>query len=349
MKRIALITTLVLSFAFAGTVFAQDAAADAKYPKQTNGERAQAQPGNNAPMWRDVGSGATGQSSLPKREAPEAGNLIQGFTQYPGSRVTNAGDAWRQTRNNIILPYGGALAFIALLAIGLFYWRKGPIGLHAAETGKTIVRFTYFERAAHWANAIAFCTLAISGLVMAFGKFIIQPVIGNALFGWLTYILKNAHNFAGPLFAVSLVVVFCVFVRDNMPSKADVTWLLKGGGLFNGAHVPSHRFNAGEKIVFWGGVFFLGAIVVGSGLVLDKLIPNLEYLRATMQVSHIIHAVAALLMVAMFIGHIYLGTVGMKGAYKAMKTGKVDETWAKEHHEIWYNDIQAGKIALKKD
>jgi len=349
MKRIALITTLVLSFAFAGTVFAQDAAADAKYPKQTNGERAQAQHGNNAPMWRDVGSGATGQSSLPKREAPEAGNLIQGFTQYPGSRVTNAGDAWRQTRNNIILPYGGALAFIALLAIGLFYWRKGPIGLHAAETGKTIVRFTYFERAAHWANAIAFCTLAISGLVMAFGKFIIQPVIGNALFGWLTYILKNAHNFAGPLFAVSLVVVFCVFVRDNMPSKADVTWLLKGGGLFNGAHVPSHRFNAGEKIVFWGGVFFLGAIVVGSGFVLDKLIPNLEYLRATMQVSHMIHAVAALLMVAMFIGHIYLGTVGMKGAYKAMKTGKVDETWAKEHHEIWYNDIQAGKIALKKD
>ena len=349
MKRIALITTLVLSFAFAGTVFAQDAAADAKYPKQTNGERAQAQPGNNAPMWRDVGSGATGQSSLPKREAPEAGNLIQGFTQYPGSSVTNAGEAWRQTRNNIILPYGGALAFIALLAIGLFYWRKGPIGLNAAETGKTIVRFTYFERAAHWANAIAFCTLAISGLVMAFGKFIIQPVIGNALFGWLTYILKNAHNFAGPLFAVSLVVVFCVFVRDNMPSKADVTWLLKGGGLFNGAHVPSHRFNAGEKIVFWGGVFFLGAIVVGSGLVLDKLIPNLEYLRATMQVSHMIHAVAALLMVAMFIGHIYLGTVGMKGAYKAMKTGKVDETWAKEHHEIWYNDIQAGKIALKKD
>jgi formate dehydrogenase subunit gamma len=241
------------------------------------------------------------------------------------------------------------LVLIALLAVGLFYWRKGPIELHAAETGKTIVRFTYFERAAHWTNAIAFCILAISGLVMAFGKFFIQPIIGNALFGWLTYALKNAHNFVGPLFAVSLVVVICVFVRDNFPSKADIAWLLKGGGLFSGAHVPSHRFNAGEKIVFWGGVFFLGAIVVGSGLVLDKLIPGLEYLRATMQVSHMIHAVAALLMAAMFIGHIYLGTVGMKGAYKAMKTGKVDETWAKEHHEIWYNDIQAGKIALKKD
>jgi formate dehydrogenase subunit gamma len=353
MKRFAQLFSLTCSLLVASVLTlpasAQDASADPKYQQQSNGDRSKSQPGNNAPMWRAVGQGADGQSSLPKREAPEAGNLIQGQVQYPGSRMTNAGEAWRQTRNTIIIPYGGALIFITLLAVGLFYWRKGPISLHGEESGKSIVRFTYFERAAHWANAIAFCTLAISGLVMAFGKFFIQPVIGNALFGWITYLLKNAHNFAGPLFAVSLVVVFCVFVRDNMPSKADMAWLLKGGGLFSGAHVPSHRFNAGEKIVFWGGVFFLGAIVVGSGLVLDKLIPNLEYLRATMQVSHMIHAVAALLMMAMFIGHIYLGTVGMKGAYKAMKTGKVDETWAKEHHEIWYDDIKSGKIAAKKE
>ncbi len=353
MKRFAQLFTLTCSLLMASVltlpVSAQDASADPKYQQQSNGERAKSQPGNNAPMWRAVGQGADGQSSLPKREAPEAGNLIQGQVQYPGSRMTNAGDAWRQTRNNIIIPYGGALIFITLLAVGLFYWRKGSIGLQGEESGKTIVRFTYFERAAHWANAIAFCTLAISGLVMAFGKFFMLPIIGNSLFGWLTYLLKNAHNFAGPLFAVSLVVVFCVFVRDNFPSKADLTWLLKAGGLFSSEHVPSHRFNAGEKIVFWGGVFFLGIIVVGSGLVLDKLIPNLEYLRATMQVSHMIHAVAALLMMAMFIGHIYLGTVGMKGAYKAMKTGKVDETWAKEHHEIWYDDVKSGKIPAKKE
>ena len=345
----ALLGLLLTASVWAQSPPAPDAAKDPKYQQQTQGERAKAQPGNNAPMWREAQQGKDGISSLPKREAPEAGNLMQPQAAYPGIKPTNAGEAWRQVRNNLILPYGGALVLIALFAVGLFYWRKGPIELHAAETGKTIVRFTYFERAAHWTNAIAFSILAISGLVMAFGKFFIQPIIGNALFGWLTYALKNAHNFVGPLFAVSLVVVICVFVRDNFPSKADIAWLLKGGGLFSGEHVPSHRFNAGEKIVFWGGVFFLGAIVVGSGLVLDKLIPGLEYLRATMQISHMIHAIAALLMMALFIGHIYLGTVGMKGAYKAMKTGKVDETWAKEHHEIWYNDIQAGKIALKKD
>jgi formate dehydrogenase subunit gamma len=325
-----------------------DASADPNYAKQSNAERAKVQPGNNTPLWRAVGQGATGVTTLPYAQAPEAGNMIQRFVQYPGTGLTNAGEAWRQVRNNWILPYGGSLILIALLALALFYWRKGSIGLHGAETGKKIERFTYFERAAHWTNAIAFCCLAISGIVMAFGKFFLLPIIGGSLFGWLAYALKNLHNFVGPLFAVSLVIVIITFARDNMPSKDDIKWMLKGGGLFSGEEVPSHRFNAGEKIVFWGGVFLLGLIAVGSGLVLDKLIPGLMYYRETMQISHMIHAAAAVLMVAMFLGHIYMGTIGMKGAYKGMKTGYVDETWAKEHHALWADDIAAGKIPAQR-
>lgn len=327
---------------------APDADSDPKYKGQTNAERAKVQPGNNAPMWGQVGQGVTGYNSLPKSQAPEAGNLIQPFVQYPGSRLTNAGEAWRQVRNNWLIPYGGSLLLIALGAVALFYWRKGTIELHGAETGRKIERFTPFERSAHWANAIAFVALAVSGIVMAFGKFFIQPVIGNALFGWLSYALKNIHNFAGPLFAVSLVIVIVTFVRDNLPSKDDITWLLKGGGLLSGTEVPSHRFNAGEKVLFWGGVFFLGLIVVASGLVLDKLIPGLIYERSTMQISHMVHAAATCLMMAMFVGHIYMGTIGMRGAYSAMRTGYVDETWAKEHHELWYDDIKAGKIPAQR-
>lgn len=325
-----------------------DADADPNYATQTNAERARVQPGNNAPMWRQVGAGVTGFSSLPKSEAPEAGNLIQPFVQYPGSRLTNAGEAWRQVRNNWIIPYGGALILIVIGAIALFYFGKGSIKLHGTETGRKIERFTAFERSAHWANAIAFSILAISGLVMAFGKFFMYPVIGGTLFGWLSYALKNLHNFAGPVFAVSLVIVFFTFLRDNFPSKEDITWLLKGGGLLASAEVPSHRFNAGEKLVFWGGVFFLGIIVVASGLVLDKLVPGLFYDRYTMQVANMVHGVATVLMMAMFLGHIYMGTIGMKGAYDAMRTGQVDETWAKEHHELWYNDIKAGKIPAQR-
>ncbi len=327
---------------------APGADADPKYKDQTNAERGQVQPGNNAPMWRSVGQGVSGYSSLPKSQAPEAGNLIQPFVQYPGSRLASAGESWRQVRNNIIIPYGAALLLIAVGAMALFYFSKGTIELHGQETGRKIERFTPFERSAHWANAIAFVTLAISGIVIAYGKYFLLPILGGTLFGWLSFALKNVHNFAGPLFAVSLVVVFITFVKDNLPSKDDVVWLLKGGGLFSGTEVPSHRFNAGEKVVFWGGVLLLGAIVVGSGLVLDMLLPGLIYERGTMQIASMIHGVAALFMMAMFIGHIYMGTIGMRGAYKAMREGYVDETWAKEHHELWYDDVKSGKIPAQR-
>lgn len=314
------------------------------YAGQNNDQRGQVQPGNNAPMWRAVGAGVEGYTSLPKSEAPEAGVLIQPFVQYPGSRLTTAGEAWRQVRNNWIIPYGAALLLIALGAVGIFYWRKGMIMLHGKPTGVEFERFTPFERSAHWTNAITFVILAISGIVMAFGKYFMQPVMGDTLFGWLTYMLKNVHNFVGPVFAVSLTVVFFTFAKDNWPSKEDWTWIIKAGGLFGSTEVPSHRFNAGEKVVFWGGVFGLGLVVVGSGFVLDKIIPFLDYERGTMQIAHMIHAVATLFMMAMFIGHIYMGTVGMEGVYKGMRTGYVDETWAKEHHELWHDDIKAGKI-----
>ena len=314
---------------------------------ENNAQRAVSQPGNNAPFWRAVRESGNqeGVVSLPQ---PEAGVLVQRFVQYPGSTLTTAGEAWRQVRNQWIIPYGGALIFIAVLALALFYWKKGALGGHEPDTGRKIERFTPLERAAHWTNAIAFVVLAVSGLVMAFGKFFLLPIIGSTLFGWLTYLLKNAHNFAGPLFAVSLVIVIFTFVRDNLPAKEDWQWLLKAGGMFGGAEVPSHRFNAGEKGIFWLGVIVLGLIVVISGLVLDKLVPGLGYLRGDMQVAHMVHAAAAMVMMAMFIGHIYMGTIGMKGAYSAMRTGYVDEGWAKEHHQLWYDDIRAGKIPAQR-
>ncbi len=316
-------------------------------PDESNAQRAKSQPGNNAPFWRGVRDSGSrqGVTSLP---GAEKGVLIQEFVQYPGSRVTNAGEAWRQVRNRWIIPYGGALIVIVALAIALFYLAKGPLGGHVPYNGRKIERFTYFERAAHWSNAIAFTVLAISGLVMAFGKFLLLPLIGTALFGWLTYALKTAHNFAGPLFAVSLVIVFVTFLRDNLPGRGDLHWIAKAGGMFGGEEPPSGRFNAGEKIIFWGGVFGLGIVVVGSGLVLDKVIPGLAYLRGDMQIAHMIHGVATVLMMAMFLGHIYLGTIGMKDAYGAMKTGYVDEGWAKEHHALWYDDIQAGKVPAQR-
>jgi formate dehydrogenase subunit gamma len=316
-------------------------------PSETNAERSKSQPGNNAPFWRGVKNSGTqpGISNLP---GAEQGVLIQSFVEYPGSAFTTAGEAWRQVRNKLIIPYGAALLGLMLVAIAIFYWRKGSLGGHSADTGRKIERFTPFERAAHWTNAITFVVLAVSGVVMAFGKFFLLPVIGSSLFGWLTYALKTAHNFAGPVFAVSLVVVIATFIKDNFPQRGDLDWVKKGGGMFGGHEVPSHRFNAGEKGLFWVGVFMLGLAVVASGLFLDKLVPGFVFTRGEMQIAHMVHAVAAIAMMAAFLGHIYMGTLGMKGAFSAMRTGYVDEAWAREHHEYWADDVRAGKIPAQR-
>ena len=342
------LTRLLLAVCLAACGTAALAADPAPAPPagaaESNAERAKSQPYNNAPFWREV-RGQQGVTNLP---GAEKGVLIQPVVDYPGAQPSTAGEAWRTVRNRWIIPYGGALMVIVLLALALLYKTRGPITVHGAPTGRQIERFTPLERAVHWTNAIAFCLLAISGLVMAFGKFLLLPLIGGALFGWLTYALKTVHNLAGPLFAVSLAIMFVTYLRDNWPSRVDVTWLRKGGGILSGEHVPAGRFNAGEKIVFWGGVFALGLVVVGSGLVLDHLVPGLGHTRSDMQVAHMVHAVATILMMAMFLGHIYLGTIGMTGAYDAMRHGYVDEAWAREHHQLWAEDIDAGRVPAQR-
>jgi formate dehydrogenase subunit gamma len=359
LRRLMQAAALAVTLALPAAVLAQAASAAAPSalvapaePKvdESNAVRAKTQPGNNAPFWRAVrDSGAqAGTTNLP---GAEKGVLVQSFVQYPGSMYTTAGEAWRQVRNRWLVPYGGALLLIVAAAIVLFHFTKGRLGEHgggAGDTGRRIERFTPFERAAHWSNAIAFVVLAISGIVMAWGKFFLLPILGATLFGWLAYALKTAHNFAGPLFAVSLVIVFFTFVRDNFWRREDTQWLAKGGGLLKGHEPASQRFNGGEKLIFWLGVLLLGSVVVVSGLVLDGLVPGWGDTRGQMQVAHMVHATAAVLMMAMFMGHIYIGTLGMKGAFSAMRTGYVDEAWAHEHHALWAEDVRTGRIPAQR-
>jgi formate dehydrogenase subunit gamma len=329
-----------------------DASSEPNFMQQSNAERNRVQPGNNSPMWRDVKSGIEGFTNYPRDKYPEIGVLIQAPVQYPGSLFVTAGEAWRQVRNNWLVPYGGALIVIWALALAIFYFTRGRIGHNDAigGGGGLIERFTPFERAAHWSNAIAFTVLAISGLIMAFGKFFLLPVLGRTLYGPLTYVLKNLHNFFGPLFAVSLLIVIVTFIKDELPRRGDLNWLLKLGGVFSkdGGEPPTHRFNTGEKVVFWVSAVVLGVILVGSGLVLDKLLPSIEYLRGTMQITHMIHLTGAVLMICIIGFHAYVGTAGVRGAYTAMRNGYVDEAWAQEHHAYWYEDIKSGKIPAQR-
>ena len=223
------------------------------------------------------------------------------------------------------------------------------MGDKPTPTGRSIERFTPLERAAHWVNAIAFVVLAVSGIVMAFGKFFLLPVLGATLFGWLSFALKNLHNFAGPLFAVSLLIVILTFVKDNLPRQGDMAWLAKGGGLLGGAHIPSAALQRRREAAVLGAACWCSAVItVGSGLVLDQLVPQIAAMRGNMQIAHMVHGAATVLMMAMFIGHIYMGTIGTRGAYSAMRHGYVDEAWAQEHHELWYDDIKAGRVPAQR-
>jgi formate dehydrogenase subunit gamma len=169
---------------------------------------------------------------------------------------------------------------------------------------------------------------------------VLLPVIGYTLFAWLTALAKNLHNFVAPLFAVSLLVFIVMFIKDNLPKAYDFTWFARAPGFFAGKHIPSGRFNAGEKTWFWGGVVVLSIALVVSGAI--QLFPNFDQLRSTMQQASIVHMVAAVLVIAASLGHIYLGTIGVEGAYRAMRDGVVDEAWAREHHEYWYNEVKGG-------
>ncbi len=295
----------------------------------TQAQRQQVQPYNNAPVWRDVRSEKEHYTTVRGRET---GILIQ-----------SEGETWRRLRNGPLTQIGGWALALMVLVIAAYYKVKGTIRLSAPPTGRKLQRFSTWERIIHWSNAISFCVLAISGLIILFGKHLLLPIIGYTLFSWLTQLAKALHNFIGPLFIVCAVCLFLTFVRDNIPRAHDFLWVRKFGGLFSGEHVPAHRFNAGEKLWFWGGLSLLGLVVGASGLVLD--FPNFDQSRGAMQIANVIHLTGAVLFMLGALGHIYMGTLGVEGAYDAMRNGHADEAWLKEHHPLWYEDYKAGKIA----
>ena len=267
------------------------------------------------------------------------------YASIPG-RETNVlinagGREWRAFHNGPLTQFGGWLVVVVLALLAIVYLLMGPIKLHGQPTGRLIERFNVVERTAHWTTAITFVFLGLTGIVMFFGKHIILPWLGYAGFSWLTVISKNLHNFLGPLFIFAIVVMFLIYVKDNFWSAEDFKWFGNIGGVFKGKEYPSGRFNGLEKLWFWIGLVLLGIVMSVTGLVLD--FPNWNQGREAMQLANTIHVIGAMLFIAAGLGHIYVGTIGMVGAYRAMREGYVDEEWAREHHALWYEEVKQGK------
>lgn len=278
------------------------------------------------------------------REVRQRDRSVAGTTQVQGVDtgilINIYGEDWRRFRMQQLIPWGAALMGTVLSIILLFYLVRGPLRMQGGPTGKKIRRFTVFERTAHWFTVSLFWLLALTGLIMLYGRLVLIPLLGPDGFGLTASACKEAHNLFGPMFLVAILMLFFTFVKDNIYARGDMTWLLKGGGMLGGGHVSAGRFNAGEKIWFW--IATLGGMVLCvTGLILDFAVFGQG--REIMALSHVLHGIVALLVITVSFGHIYLGTAGVEGTLGSMTTGDVDEAWAKSHHDRWYAEVKAAE------
>ncbi len=285
------------------------------------------------------------------REVRQRDGVLTGRTQVAGvdsgALINPYGETWRNFRMQQLIPYGGYLLAGMLLLLALFYFIRGKIRVDAGLGDKKLFRYSLYERVIHWFIASVFLFLALTGLILLFGKPLLIPLIGQEMFSLFASASKEGHNLFGPVFAVALLLVFIRFVRRNIYQRGDLTWLLKGGGIIGKGHVPSNFFNMGEKSMFWL-LVLVGAVIVGSGLIL--VFPLFGQDRVTMELAHVSHAITTLLMIAVIMGHIYIGSVGMEGALDGMTTGYCDLNWAREHHAQWAERCeQKGEVVMQAE
>lgn len=304
-------------------------------------------PGNlDAEMWRKLRAGIEGKVSIPDKKA--------------GLLVQSGGETWRNLRRGPLPIYGAYVLAGMLALLALFYVIRGRIRIEKGFAGRTITRFTDVERMGHWLLAVSFILLALTGLNVLYGRDVLLPLLGKSTFATLTDVGRTLHHYVGFAFMAGLLLTFLMWVGHNFPTRHDVAWLAHGGGLFTkGDHPPARKFNAGQKILFWL-IMIGGLLMTVTGL---SLLLPFEWALASRTFAHLnavglglptslfsveemqyvatAHSIIALLLVCVILGHIYIGTLGMEGAFAAMGSGEVDINWAREHHSLWVDEVMA--------
>ncbi len=302
---------------------------------------------SDSDFWREIRGGIQGTVSIPDKKA--------------GVLVQSSGEGWRAARNGPLSEYGGWLLLAVIVVLAAFFAFRGRIRTEAGPSGVRVTRFNGLERFAHWLTAVPFVILALTGLNMLYGRYVLKPLLGPEIFSTITAAGKYAHNYLAFAFMLGILLILVLWVGQNFPNRADLVWLAKGGGMFTRhTHPPARKFNAGQKILFW--LVILGGISVSlSGISLlwpfelslfsetFKLLnlvglnlPTDLTLQEEMQLSQLWHAALGLVLTAVIIAHIYIGTLGMEGAFDAMGSGDVDLNWAREHHSLWAAEIENG-------
>jgi formate dehydrogenase subunit gamma len=270
------------------------------------------------------------------------GGSINGRVSIPDQKSANlihpGGRDWRHFHEVTLRWIGGIAVLGMLIVLVAFYLIRGQVKLESGYSGRRIVRFNAFERAVHWMTATCFIILAITGLNITFGKPLLLPLIGEGAFADWAQWAKYAHNYLSFPFAVGVFCIFLIWIAGNIPNKVDVEWVKRGGGIVGHDHPPAYRFNAGQKMIYWV-VVIGGTLVAASGYLL--MFPFYVTDIQGMQLAQTVHAIIAVLFVAAMLAHIYIGTIGMEGAFEAMGEGTVDHNFAREHHALWLEQEMA--------
>ncbi|MFC6854788.1 formate dehydrogenase subunit gamma [Marivibrio halodurans] len=299
---------------------------------------------SDADFWRQIRRGVSGVS----QQTHQAG----------GRLIQSSGDNWRAVRNGPVSRYGVWLLIGAVALLAVFFALRGRIRIEHGPAGTTIERFAPIERVAHWLTAGSFVILAITGLNLLYGRYVLPPVIGKEAFAAITLAGKWAHNWVAFAFMVGLVMIFVLWVVHNIPSRVDLKWFAQGGGLFSkGVHPPARKFNGGQKIVFWATILGGASLSLSGWALLDPFtttmfadtfaalnlvgfsLPTDLSPMDEQQLAQIWHTVVALVMIGIILAHIYIGSIGMEGAFAAMGSGQVDLNWAREHHSLWVDEV----------
>ena len=278
-------------------------------------------------------------SVVPEQKLLQQSPRIEGLIDIPNERervlVQPAGRQWDHF-HEFTLHWLGAIAIAGMIAaLAAAYLILGRLRISKGRSGHKVLRFSSLERFSHWLTAASFVVLGLTGLNITFGKIVLLPIIGPEAFSSMSEAAKYVHNYVSAAFVIGLALIVALWIKDNLPRNVDIDWVKQGGGFIRSKHAPSGRFNAGEKLVFW---FALGAgaavIISGCLLIFPFYVTDI----AGMQIAQVVHAVIAVLFIAVIIAHIYIGTLGMEGAFEAMATGEVDLNWAKEHHDLWLEE-----------
>ena len=254
------------------------------------------------------------------------GGVISGTVSIPDQKAANlehpAGRNW-QTFHTVTLKWIGGIAILGMLALLIiFYLWRGTMKIEGGRSGRTMVRFNGFERFVHWLTASTFVILGLTGLNITFGRALLLPWMGPDAFSSWSQWAKYLHNYLSFAFTIGVVLMFLMWIGQNFPTAADAAWFKAGGGMGKGhTHPPAHKFNGGQKLLYWLIVLGGAAMIISGYMLMFPFYGGLNI--DNMELAEVFH---------------YLGTLGMEGAFEAMGTGTVDVNWAKEHHNLWVEE-----------